>query len=310
MRVVFQAPEKISAICAVLYRAGALDRADTKALAEAAGITYTTLTDAVRKRRLSPSIEAALAEVARFDVSHPSWVDDAVPEATRRHDAKPDYPGRDTVEHFRTQLSATWGVGMVSFSAAQAGYSALDAHMVRHQLSDLGQITPAGNDMQFFFTAHFEPFYHRSGMMFGFRKAAVTIEIQGPHNAQASGRLGYPEPAAIGNATIRGEATTHQLRWCVERDAESQAVLSGEYATSESPLLALTGYDDKTALVSRIEVNLFDRTTIATGDAPELGINKQALIEEIFARELPNAEQRRGWVVLSEYETEIARYER
>lgn len=309
-RYIFQAHEKIDAICAVLHRAGKLPKPDMKALAMAAGISYSTLKSSVQQRRLSSAIEDALAKLCNFDREHPSWVDEAVPEATRRSTSPDHYRGRDTIEHFRSQLTTIWQGVSTNFRANPRTYSAFDPHMTRHELSDLGQSTPVGSDMQFFLTAHFEPFYHRSGIVFGFRKAAVTLDIACANGAKAQRRLGYPASAAMGNAVLVGDGMSHRLRWSVERQGDASKILQGEYSTGDEALVTVEDYDEGTALTSRIEVNIYDRETYSADAAPEISANKQALIEQIFWKELAEAEARNGWIILSLQETVIARYER
>lgn len=308
-RYILQAQEKIAAICAALHRAGALDKADMKSLAEAAGVSYSTLKSAVQKQRFSPQLEDALATFGKFDRDHPSWIDDAVPEVERRNAHLADYRGRDTLEQFRMQLNMIWQDVSVTFRATQRSYAAIDPHMARHELSDLGQSTPAGSDMQFFLTANFEPFCHRSGIVFGFRKAAVVLDIPSPNGARATRRLGHPRQVVLGDATLAGDGMSRQLRWQLERAGGPTDILKGEYRTGDEPLVAIECHEDGTAVVTRVEVNIFDRATYAA-ESLDISANKQALIEQIFCKELPEAETRNGWVTLSRHETVIARYER
>lgn len=308
-RFIFQASEKIGAICAVMHRAGRLPKADMRALADAASISYSTLKTSVQKSRLSSRIEDALATFCRFDRDHPSWVDEAVPEAVRRGNAGAGYPGRDTLEQFRKRLNSIWGGSVsINFRANRRSSSALDPHMARHELSDLGQATASDSEMQLFLTAHFEPFHHRSGLMFGFRKAAITLDIAGEEGGKATQRLGHPDGVTLGDAILQGEGMSHQLRWSLDRSDSDADILSGEYATCEEPLVKVADYGDGTALTSRLEVNIYDRTTCSAVGEPDIAANKQALIEQIFSSELPDAEARHGWIVLSRHELVIARY--
>ena len=309
-RVVFQAPEKIDALCAVLYRAGKLTKPDRKALSEAAGVSYSTLKSAVQQRRLSSSLEDALAALGNFDREHPSWVDETVPEGLRRLTNPDTYPGRDTVAHFRNRLTSIWQGASVNFRANPRNYSAFDPHLTRHELSDLGQATPAGLDMQFFLTAYFEPFYHHSGIAFGFRKAAITVDIECSNGAKAKRRFAYPAHAMVRDAVLKGDGMSRQLGWTIERQGEASDILKGEYSTGDDPLVTVEDYGDGTALTSRVEVNIYDRATYYADASPEVAANKQALIEQIFCKELPEAEARNGWIILSCQETVIARYER
>jgi len=309
-RYIYQAQEKIAVIYTVLFRAQILTKPDMKALATKAGIPYSTLKSAVQSHRFSSVVEDALAKIAQFDREQPYWVDEAIPEATRRS-APPDrYAGRDTVEQFRHRLNAEWHGNSVSFRASQRGYAALDPHMTRHELSDLGQATSDGVAIPFFLTAHFEPFFHPSGIMFGFRKASVTVEIDCTNGAHVGDRLGYPVPAQIRDALLSGDGLSRQLCWVIERHGLEPAVLQGEYSTVDEPLLAVRDYQSGTAIISCIEVNLFDRASYATDAGPELCGNKQALIEQIFSSELAEARSRHGWIMLSRQEMVIARYER
>ena len=161
--------------------------------------------------------------------------------------------------------------------------------------------------MQFVLTAHFEPFCHRSGIVFGFRKVAVVLDIDCDNGARARHRLGYPVPASLRDATITGDGLSHQLHWEIERYDDPDGILEGEYSTDNDPLVTIEDYDNGTALTSRIEANIFDRTTCS---ALDISANKQALIEQIFWNELPQAEARNGWIVLSREESVIARYEK
>lgn len=309
-RVIFQAPEKIGAICVVLLRAGILHRGDMKALAAAIAVPYTTLKTSVAGGRLSPKVEDAIASLARFDREHDSWVDDAVPEARRRSCTVEGYAGRDTVEEFRHHLDRIWRGGSVTFRSTLRGFSAVDPHMVRHELTDLGQSTAAGSAMQFFLAIHFEPFFHKSGITFGFRKATVMLEVDCTNGARAVHRLGSPAAVKIGNAVLSGDNMARRLRWQIERDAPEPAVLSGEYATRDAPIVTIEDYDDGTVLMSRIEVNLYDRATYASEDTAEPSANKQALIEQIFSKQLADTQATNGWVTLTQQESVIARYER
>lgn len=309
-RVIFQAPEKIAAICATLYRAGVLSKPTMKALADTSGIPYPTLKSAVQQRRFSTAIEDALAGLAKFDREHHSWVDDAVPEATRRGSHADGYVGRDTIAHFRARLNAIWGENAVTYRASRRGYSAFNPHITRHELSDLGQSTPDGAGMQFVLTAHFEPFCHRSGIVFGFRKVAVSLDIDCSNGARAGYRLGHPTPATLRDATISGDGMSRQLCWEIERQGDSDGILNGEYSSGDHPLVTIEDYDNGTALTSRIEANIFDRTTCSARAELEISVNKQALIEQIFWKELPEVEARSGWIVLSREESVIARYEK
>jgi hypothetical protein len=232
-----------------------------------------------------------------------------VPEATRRGTSPDRYPGRDTIAHFRARLNAIWLATAVTYRSSRRGYSARDPHMTRHELSDLGQSTADGSGMQLFLTAYFEPFHHRSGIAFGFRKVAVTIDIDCANGARAVNRLGYPEGAAVRDATITGDGMSRQLRWEVERRYDPDGMLRGEYS-SDDPLVTIEDYDDGTAVTSRIEANIFDRTSCSAESELDISANKQALIEQIFWKELPEAEARNGWVVLSREESVVARYER
>lgn len=309
-RFILQAPDKILAICTALHRAGALTKPDMKSLAKAAGISYSTLKSAVQQHRFSPHVEDALADFGKFDREHPSWVDEAVPEVERRQANSTTYRGRDTIEQFRRELNSIWQGGSVTFRANQRSYSAFDPHMARHELSDLGQSTPAGSDMQFFLTANFEPFYHRSGIIFGFRKAAVILDIPRADEAKATRRLGHPKEVVLGDATLAGDSMSRQLRWQLERSGGPTDILRGEYRTGDEPLVAIECHDDGTAIVTRIEVNIFDRATYTAEGPLDVSANKQALIEQIFCKELPEVEARNGWVTLSHQETIIARFER
>jgi len=309
-RFIFEAEAKVDAMCMALFRAGELRKADRKALAEAAGISYSTLKTAVKEQRFSPKVEGALATFCKFQCEDSSWVDDALPEVQRRSARPGDYQGRDTVERFRATLHAAWPSTSVTFRTNQRSYGAFDPHMVRHELSDLSQATPAGSELQLFLTAHFEPFYHRSGIIFGFRKAAVILDIACSNGARATRRLGHPDSAMLGDATLLGDGMERALRWQVERQGDASEILQGEYATGDEPLIAVGDYENGTALTSRIEVNLYDRATFAAEGEIDISANKQALIEQIFSTELPEAESRRGWIVMSRQEIVIARYER
>lgn len=309
-RVIFQAQEKIGVICVVLLRAGILQRGDMKALAAEIAVPYTTLKTSVAGGRLSPKIEDAIASLARFDREHDSWVDDAVPEARRRSCTVEGYAGRDTAEEFRHHLDGIWRGGSVTFRSTLRDFNAVDPHMVRHEFTDLGQSTAAGTAMQFFLAVHFEPFFHKSGMIFGFRKATVTLEISCVNGARAVHRLGSPVPVQIGNAVLSGDKMAQRLRWQIERDDPEPAILSGEYATRDAPIVTIEDYDDGTVLMSRVEVNLYDRATCASKDTAEPSPNKQALIEQIFSKQLADTQATNGWVALTRQENVIARYER
>lgn len=308
-RFVLHAPAKLGVICTELQRAGQLEKADLKSLARAAGISYSTLKSAVQQHRFSPKVESALSVFAKFDCSDPSWIDEAVPEAARRNHRAGQPVGRDTVEQFRRMLNLVWNGDGVSFRASQQSYTALDPHMAKHELSDLGQAASAGADMQFFLTAKFEPFYHRSGIVFGFRKAAVVLDIECTSGAYATRRLGHPQPVLIGDATITGDSMSHRLHWQLERTDQGSSILAGEYRTCDAPLFAIAAHDGGTVIATRLEVNIFDRATYVADGPSEISANKQALIEQIFWKELPSAEARNGWITLSQQATVVARYE-
>jgi len=307
-RFVFQAREKIKALCTVMQRAGELASADANALADAAGIPQSTLKSAVQRGRFSPELEDKLSQVGRFDHAHHSWVDDAVPEAMRRDKPAAQYNGRDTLELFRLRLAEAWESLSVCFRATPRSYSAFDPHMVRHELSDMGQSTAAGASMQFFLSAHFEPVHHRSGIAFGFRKAAVMVQINCRSGARASERLGHPQEASLGDARLQGEAISRHLRWTIGKEGGDGDMLAGEYSTSDQPLFCLADYEDGTAVISQIDVNLYDRATFATEGELDVSLNKQALIEQIFLQELPTAEARNGWITISRQELVVGRY--
>jgi hypothetical protein len=308
-RVIFQAPDKISALCAVLHRTGVLPRPDMKALAGAAGIPYSTLKSSVQQRRFSSTVEDALAAIGRFSREHHSWVDETVSAATRRGTSPDRYPGRDTIAHFRARLNSIWHAGAVTFRSSRRGSGTIDPHLARHELSDLGQSTAEGSGMQLFLTANFEPFHHRSGLAFGFRKVAITMDIECGNGARAVDRLGYPDSAVVRDATVTGDGMSRQLCWAIERRDDPYGMLHGEYS-SEDPLVTIENYDDGTGVTSRLEANIFDRKTCCAEGELDISANKQALIEQIFWKELPEAEARNGWVVLSREESVIARYER
>ncbi|MEA3041603.1 MAG: hypothetical protein QOC65_1092 [Sphingomonadales bacterium] len=305
-RFVCQAGEKIDSICAMLHRHGSLPKADTKSLALKLGIPYTTLTSAIRNERFSTEVEEKLASACGFDHQHGSWVDDSVPEWKRREKA---YAGRDTAANFRAHLAERWTGGPANFRTERSEFKAFDPHMAKHHLSDAGQATPAGMAMQLFLAAHFQPFHHRSGIAFGFRKAALVVEIP-LGNARASERLGHPNAAVLGDATIQGEAESPLQRWVIEHSAGESAILAGEYATTDQPLMSLAGCENGISLTSSIDVNIFDRTSLVSEGELDLSVNKQELIEQIFLRELPAAEERAGWITVSREKIVIARYGR
>jgi hypothetical protein len=159
-------------------------------------------------------------------------------------------------------------------------------------------------DMQLFLAAHFQPFHHRSGIAFGFRKAALMVEIHSP-NARVSECLGHPSAAALGDATIHGETGSPLQRWLIEGE-----ILAGEYATNDQPLMSVSGCEDGIGLTSSIDVNVFDRTSFVSEGELDLSVNKQELIEQIFLRDLPAAEPRTGWITVSREKIVIARYGR
>lgn len=307
-RFVFQAAEKISAICAIMHRANKLPSADFKALAAEADIPYSTLKSSIQSGRFSPNIEEKLRETCRFDPQHRSWVDNAIPELKRRTATRASYDGHDTLDRFQDHLFAAWGTVLVSFRVAPRGYWSFDPHMVRHELSDLGQATPAGSEIQLILSANFEPFFHRSGIMFGFRKAVIAVEVESASGARACARLGHPDEAVLGNAALRGDPITRQMRWTLQRQGGEADVLDGEYATREQSFFNLADYQNGTALISTIEVNLFDRTTFGTAEELDISANKQAMIEQIFASQLPVAEKSTGWVPVSRQELVVARF--
>lgn len=228
-RYIHQAAEKIAAICAVLRSKGLLQSADMKSLAKGADVSYSTLKTAVQSCRFSHSLEEAVATFAKFDRHDCSWVDDALTEVSRRNAAVGTYPGRDTADRFRERLLAAWGGGNASFRSSPRGYAAIDPHMARHQLSDLGQSTSNDAAMQLFLTAHFEPFYHSSGIMFGFRKVSVTAEIS-EGKAFAGRRIGHPAPVRLRDATIVGDGLRKSIHWTIEHSGTSPSMLKGEYA--------------------------------------------------------------------------------
>lgn len=307
-RFVFQATEKISAICAIMHRAARLPSADFKALAAETGIPYSTLKSSIRSGRFSPETEEKLREKCRFDPEHTSWVDNAVSEPERRTATPSNYRGRDTLDRFHTHLIGAWGGASASFRVAPREYWSFDPHMVRHELSDLGQATPIGSEIALILSAYFEPFFHRSGIMFGFRKAAIAIEFQGGKGAHACTRLGHPDEVMLGDAVLRGDGITRQMRWTLHRQGDEAEVLSGEYATCEHPFVKLVDYENGTALTSTIQVNLFDRTTFGTPAELDVSANKQAMIEQIFASQLPVADAHTGWIPISRQELVVARF--
>jgi hypothetical protein len=303
-RYVWQAPEKISAICVTLHRHDSLTRADVKSLAAKIEVPYSTLTSAIQKTRFSTELEEKLSAACRFDHQHCSWVDDSVPEWLRRDKS---YSGQDSAERFRSHLAERWGAPLVSFRTERSEFKAFDPHMVKHHLSDAGQATPVGLPMQLFLAAHFQPFHHRSGIEFGFRKAAIMVEIHAG-SARAGERLGYPEPAVLRDATIHGEVESPLQRWMIEHCGGERGMLAGEYATRDEPLMTLAGCDDGVSLTSSIDVNIFDRMSLVGSCEHTLSVNKQELIEQIFLRELPAAEERSGWITISREKIVIARY--
>lgn len=251
-RFVLQAAEKIDAVCATMERAGRLPAGTIRALSDGAGVPYSTLKSAIQKGRFSPEIEFRLARFCGFDHDHPSWVDDAVLEVKRRGALTNDYPGRDTLEHFKKHLLGHPNELSIRFRASQRGYDAHDPHMVRHELSDLGQATPAGESVLFFLKASFEPFFHPTGIRFGFRRAALLVDFGGPEGARGDQRLGFPTAILLGDAHLHGETTSNSLRWKLERSGENHGVLAGEYSTND-PLFTLADHADGTKVISRIE---------------------------------------------------------
>ena len=262
-RFVWQAGEKVDAICAMLHRHKRLPKADIKSLAGELDIPYTTLTSAINKGRFSIEVEERLSTAGRFDRQDRSSVVRVLfSECTRRERT---YAGVDSAERFRAHLAESWAGASVDFRTERSEFKAFDPHMVKHQLSDAGQATPAGMAMQLFLAAHFQPFHHRSGIAFGFRKAALMVEIHSG-NARASECLGYPTAAVLGDASIRGEARSPLQRWVIEGE-----LLAGEYATRDQPLMSLAGCEDGISLTSSIDVNIFDRTSFVSGRIGPIG---------------------------------------
>lgn len=308
-RIVYQSSEKVRAMCEIMHRVDKLPAANMKALAEHARLNYSTLRSAARSGKFTADVEHRLAAFCGFDCYHSSWIDDAIDGVARSKLKVSAYPGRDTVEFFRTHLLAQWTNPSAIFGARSRNFSAFDPHMARHELTDCGQSTAAGSDIPFFLTSQFEPFYHHSGIRFGFRKVKIALDIRCENGARASHRLGHPTPARIRDALISGEGMIHQLQWSIEKQGESEAILHGEYATTEEPLVTISNYIDGTSITTRIEVNIFDRTTCTADSHHDLSPNKSAVIEQIFSRLLPDAQDRNGWITLSEQECVIARYE-
>ncbi|MBB4859228.1 hypothetical protein HNO88_002557 [Novosphingobium chloroacetimidivorans] len=296
-------------MCEVLYRAREIVRCDLKRLAEKAQINYSTLRSAAKSGSFSADIEAALAQVCRFDIQSAAWVDDDVPNAVRAQLTRAGYRGRDTPERFQVMLNDCWASTSVRFEARRRKYSSIDPHMAYHELSDCGQSTSAGAEMPFIFNCHFEPFYHHSGIRFGFRKAKVSLDIACECGARAEQRLGHPEPIALRNAELVGCSMKQRLNWVIERQDGADAILEGDYATQDEPLVTVAGFVDGTSLASRLEVNLYDRTTCVADASVTVHGNKAQIIEQIFSKHIPAVQHRNGWIILSEQESVIARYE-
>lgn len=305
-RTIHQVQAKFVAIHDILYGAGQISAADMKALAAFLEIKYSTLKSTLEEGRLSAEIEQQVCSKCRFGRHEPRWVDPEIPDKLRENFAVSGYQGRDTVESFRDMLSEIWFPERQPYRALASSPEVANRFLARHLVTDCGQATPHGGDMQLFLEADFDAVHDASGVVYGFRRVRLDIDIRCANGGNAIRWLGHGTPAEIGDAQLSAHAMSLQPRWLLEH-GKAGDILKGEYATRETPLFELTRFQAGTMVESSMSANLHDGSVSTPGTDIALTPNQREIIKQICAAELARDIKADGWITLSRHSLTVTK---
>jgi hypothetical protein len=294
---------KVEVIAEVLFGAGHIGSRSRRALAELAGVSYRTLQSALPQGRVSKILESKLCEAARFSPAEASWCDRTRPESERRKSPH-SYEGTDETKFFRSMLQEVWRSRPPKFRARTREIIASRRDFASHAITDTRQETPFPTGLPLLLETSFGTLWAED-VRYGLRKAQVRLSLVRPSDAEFEIIAGRAAGGmSIGSATLISRGTSELPCWDLCADGDD-GVLDGEYATTASELVSITGYCRGTTLLSDLHAHVHDGFVILGPELCDLCGNQRAIIEVLCARELADESRRTGVIRLCHQELEL-----
>lgn len=304
-REVHALSKKLDIMAEVLHEKGMIQRRSLQELASFVSINYQTLKSSRKRGSLSATNEKKLAQALEFDFERTAWVDTSVPPSRRSSAEGRDYPGRDTVDEFRFHLRSVHGLPAGHFVRLEGGRpEPLDINLAVLAVSDGGQQTSSGQALRMLFSLIINAGYHESGYSFGFCRVRMRILSTSSSRVQLINRLGEEGEIGIADARLSVRGTPHFPEWYL---TVSNAVLDGEYVSSDAPLCELANFQLGETFEAELSVRLMDGSLCAPDGSVLLSTAKKKIIEQLFAEPLKETKDSQGWLTLGRQALRIVR---
>jgi hypothetical protein len=272
-------------------------------------IDYDSLKTAWRSGRLSSELEQMLSQVAGFDTTDPTWIDENVDPSIRTTTDNDAYPGRDTASNFRAMLRRHHGLsGSGTFvRVVNERPQLVDRNLAAFSIEDSGQGGALGEPMPMFLTVVLEKGYHPQGIEFGFRRVRFRFAFDDESLTRAKQRLGQPMAIQLNGAVLEVRGGEHNPEWFIHVD---ESVLEGEYASRDFPLCVLHEARLGEEFSGEISVRPMDGSLVAIAGKPLEDIQKKRIIELLCSKRLPGAPDSQGWISLGRQRLRVVRADR
>lgn len=298
---------KVRAIAETLHEIARIPHPSRRSFAAYAKINYDSLKAAWNSGRLSSDLQEKISTAAGFDHLDPAWADQSVPPNDRSKPDGPTYPGRDTVESFRSMLRHRHGLVGEVVRVVDRRPVLLDSNLLTFTLEDSGQGSRLDEAAALFLTLVLEPGYDSNGLVYGFRRVRFRLKFADKSEIRILNRLASGTVIKLGTANLIARGDAHNSEWFLQTDASA---LHGEFRTQEQPLCSLLGFKIEEQFEAEVSVRLMDGSLVNQDGSELSSPNKTRIIEILSAKKLAGVADSHGWLSLGLQKLTVSRGDR